>query len=198
LEIKPLADGFQSSPDLNAAYAKRRSFSVAELDAMFDAQILSREEKIELIDGEIIQVNSQMMRHGVVKMRLLKSLLAQLPQEFDVSNEFTVELDEFTLVDPDVFVSPNLSPDRRYVQSHEVFLAIEVADTSLGYDLGIKATLYSRAKVPELWVIDVNAGETWVHREPGDGGYQSIMRVPFEMALEPMICPFVKVVVGPV
>ena len=81
-----MADGFQSTLDPNSETIRKRTFSVAELDAMFDAEILSRDEKIELIEGEIIQVNSQMMPHGAMKFNLASKLLASLPQTYHRAN----------------------------------------------------------------------------------------------------------------
>jgi Uma2 family endonuclease len=191
-----MADGFQSTPFPSDVGIKRRSFSVAELDAMFDANILSRDEKIELIDGEIIEMNSQMMLHGVLKMRILKSVLLQLSDGFDVSNELTVQLSKNALVDPDVLITSKLNAERRYVRSDELLLAIEVADTSLTYDLGAKAMQYACAGIAELWVININGGETVVHREPSLSGYTSIVKVPFSDKLVPLVDPGVTIVVG--
>jgi Uma2 family endonuclease len=191
-----LADGFQSPLDLNAPAMTRRSFSVAELDAMFEAQILSRDEKIELIDGEIVQMNAQMMPHGVIKFNLAARLLALLPASFRVSVETTVKLDNVTLVDPDILITPRKPVERRYFQNDELLLVIEVADTSLAYDMGIKAKLYARASVEELWVVDVNGSQTWVHREPSEQGYASIVSMPFETELSPLIDGAATVTIG--
>jgi Uma2 family endonuclease len=178
-----MADGFHSSPDLNTPHAKRRSFSVAELDAMFDAQILSREEKIELIDGEIIQVNSQMMPHSVVKFNLAAKFLSLVSKDVRICVETTVQLDEATLVDPDVCLTPKRPVERRYLRSDELLLALEIADTSLTYDLGAKANLYARAQVPELWVVDINGKQTHRHRDPSASMYQSIDIIPFALPI---------------
>jgi Uma2 family endonuclease len=90
-------------------------------------------------------------------------------------------------------VTHRLSVERRYICNTEVLLAIEVADTSLAYDLGIKAQLYARAGVPELWVVDVNGSQTWVHREPSDKGYTSIVSVAFAAELTPLLDSTAKV-----
>ncbi len=81
---------------------------------------------------------------------------------------------ELPLVDPDSLVARRLSIERRYIRNTKLLLAIEVADTSLGYDLGINTMLYAGASVPEFWVIDVNSGRTWVHRGPSEGLYLCI------------------------
>ncbi len=191
-----MADGFQSILDPNSETIRKRTFSVAELDAMFDAEILSRDEKIELIEGEIIQVNSQMMPHGAMKFNLASKLLASLPQTYRVSVEQTVQLNNNTIVDPDIFVTPKVPLERRYVRCDEVLLAIEVADTSLAYDTGVKATLYAKAGVREMWVIDINAKQTWVHREPSKAGYKVVTKQAFSASLAPLFYPDAAIVVG--
>lgn len=191
-----MADGFQTIQDRDAGKMIHRRFSVAELDAMFEAQILSRDERIELVDGEIFQMNSQMMPHGVIKFNLAVKLVNLLPTSFRVTTESTVQLAESTLVDPDIFVTVRKPLERRYFRGDELLLAIEVSDTSLGYDLGKKASLYALAGVPELWVIDINEAQTWVHREPSSEGYASIVKVPFVGALASTAVVGVSVVIS--
>lgn len=141
-------------------------------------------------------MNSQMLRHGVIKMRILKALLKQLPEQFDASNEITVQLSDTTLVDPDVLVTSKLDADIRYVRRDELFLAIEVAHTSIAYDLGVKAQNYAHAAIQELWVVDVNNELTWVHRLPSETGYRSVISVEFDEPLTPLISDDVKIVIG--
>jgi Uma2 family endonuclease len=191
-----MADGFQTIPDPQPAPVARRLFSVVELDAMFDAQIISRDERIELIDGEIIRVNAQMMPHGVIKFNLAVKLAGILASTFRVSTETTVQLAEATLVDPDIFVTIRKPLERRYFRGEELLLAIEVADSSLGYDLGKKASLYAAANIAELWVIDVNNAQTWVHRLPSNAGYTLIENVGFDKAVKLLLDDKAEIIVG--
>jgi Uma2 family endonuclease len=191
-----MADGFQSPPDLGAVAIKRRSFTVAELDAMFDAEILSRDEKIELIEGEIIEVNSQMMPHGVVKFRLAMKLSTLLSPLLEVHVELSVQLNDNTLVDPDISVTPKLKLERRYLRRDEILMAIEVSDTTLDYDLGEKARVYSKAGIAEYWVVDINGAQTWVHCEPSESGYTSIVSLSFASPLALLIDGAAQVTIG--
>ena len=180
-----MANGFHTPINSPSASMARRSFNVADMEAMFDADILSREEKIELIDGEIITMNSQMMPHAVLKSRLSRRFAQLLPESFDIIIEGTTLLNAQTLIEPDILIAMRLPGDeRRYVDSTELLLAIEIADTSLAYDLGTKALLYAGANIPELWVVDLNNAETWVHRQPTADAYMSIIPVPFEEVLK--------------
>lgn len=194
-----MADGF-ATPSLSGQEKgdeiNPRRFSVAELDAMFDANILSRDERIELVNGEILQMNSQMMPHGVIKFNLAHKLAGLLGAEFRISTETTVQLADATLVDPDIFITFRKPLERRYFQGEELLLAVEVADTSLGYDLGQKANLYAQAGVPELWVIDVNNAQTWIHSAPSGADYASIITVAFDDALTLRLDESVKIIVG--
>lgn len=174
-----MADGFQTIPELGAGPLARRRFSVVELDAMFDAQILSRDERIELVNGEILQINSQMMPHGVIKFRLAMKLSTILSPLFDVHVELSVQLNDNTLVDPDISITSKLKIERRYLRRDEILMAIEVSDTTLDFDLGQKARVYAKADIPEYWVVDINGAQTWVHREPVAHGYGRVMQVPF-------------------
>ncbi len=194
-----MVDGFAtppSDPRYPAEEIRPRRFSVAELDAMFDANVLSRDERIELVNGEIIQINSQVMLHGVVKMRILKALLLQLPVGYDASDELTVQLNNSTIVNPEVVVTPTLHPERRYVSSDELLLAIEVADSSLSYDRGPKAILYAQSGVPELWVVDVNSAKTFVYTQPSEQGYGSIISVGFDEPLRATMSAAPQVIIG--
>ena len=180
-----MADGFHTPTNSQSALMARRCFSVADVEAMFDADILSREEKIELIDGEIITKNSQMMPHAVLKSRLSRRFAQLLPESFDIIIEGTTLLNAQTLIEPDILIAMRLPGDeRRYVDSTELLLAIKIADTSLAYNLGTKALLYAGANIPELWVVDLNHAKTWVHREPTLTGYMSIIQVPFDEVLK--------------
>jgi Uma2 family endonuclease len=191
-----LADGFAPPLPQPDDGITRRRLTVSELNAMFDAGILSREDKLELIEGELFEMNSQMMRHGIIKHRLARSLTNQVAAMHEVYSELTVQLGSKSLVDPDIIITLPLSPEPRYVQAEEVYLAIEVSVTSLSYDLGKKAKLYAKAGFPEMWVIDVEGTQTWVHREPNALGYGSIISVPFDQGLEALVDGTVKVVVA--
>jgi Uma2 family endonuclease len=194
-----MADGF-ATPSLNAQNNSdeigRRRFSVAELDAMFDANILSRDEKIELVNGEILQINSQMMPHGVIKFRLALKIAGSLPTDLEVQSEWSVKLDEKTLVDPDIAITPRFKIERRYMRPDEIFLAIEVADTTLNYDTKTKALLYATAGIAEYWVVDINGSQTWVHTGPSNRGYATLSQVPFSAALSPNTIAGISIVIS--
>jgi Uma2 family endonuclease len=84
--------------------------------------------------------------------------------------ETTIELSETTFVEPDLVVYRK-GLGLRDVRGPDILLAVEVADTSLAYDLGAKARLYAIHGVTELWVVDARERTTAVHTGPGPGGW---------------------------
>ena len=79
-----------------------------------------------------------------------------------------------------------------HAQPSDVLLLIEVADTSLNYDRAVKRALYARHGISELWIIDLNAGEIEVCRQPG-AGYAAITRVGRDGVLEPELLTGVRI-----
>ncbi len=71
----------------------------------------------------------------------------------------------------------------------DVLLIVEVANTSLPYDRGVKGPLYARASIPELWEVDLNEQSITVHREPGPAGYRSVSVVRSDDRLSPQAFP---------
>jgi Uma2 family endonuclease len=105
--------------------------------------------------------------------------------------EGTFQLADDVLVEPDIALvaKAGLIPGRTGFtrpRLADVRLIIEVAVSSLNYDRSLKARLYARHGIQELWVIDAAAGTTWVHTGPSDGGWSSIVeRGPQEALTTP-------------
>lgn len=106
------------------------------------------------------------------------------PEEFDFTPETTFRLNADTFIEPD-FVFYLAADDIPNLRPETCPLAVEVADTSLDYDLGRKALLYSNFGIRELWVIDAVSLDTRVHRRPGVEVYQERLTVSRDEALVP-------------
>jgi Uma2 family endonuclease len=162
------------SPDLSlttqaAEGLMRRRWTVAEIEAMTQAGIIDEDERFELIGGEIVPMASKGIRHEVMKNALVYHLVRHAPDEFRFAVETTFRLSEDSFVEPD-FVFYRTADGLAALNPRTALLAIEVADSSLRWDLGRKALIYSGFGVPELWVIDVVTQKTHVHRRPGIEG----------------------------
>jgi len=106
-----------------------------------------------------------------------------------------VRLDDLSEPQPDFAVLKPRDDDYRRAtpRPDEVLLIIEVADSSLAYDRGVKRSLYARHRIPEFWIVNLAVGEVEVCREPVDGRYVSVSRVGRDGVLEPQLLPGVAI-----
>ena len=150
----------------------RRRFTVAEVEAMVAAGVMDEDERVELIGGELVPMSPKGNQHEVLKADLLHQWYRAAPEGFNLVPETTFRLSEDTYLEPDVVIYPRatgipgLSPAT-------ALLVVEIADSSLRYDMGRKAKLYAGFGIRELWVIDAVRLTACVFREPGPDGYRS-------------------------
>jgi Uma2 family endonuclease len=165
----------------------RRRFTVAELEAMVEAGILDEDERIELIGGEVVPMPPKGNRHEMLKIALTTYWAKRISDKFVMAQETTFRLTPDTYVEPDhiFFGKGTKLPDLR----GNVYLAVEIADSSFAYDIGRKAALYARFGIPELWVIHAVRLETRIHREPSGEGYRRIADLSSGDELVPAFAP---------
>lgn len=173
----------------------RRCWSVAEIEAMVRAGILDEDERFELIGGEVVPMSPKGNRHEVVKVALNLHWARMLPADIRFASETTFRLSADTYVEPDFVVYPKAS-GLAGLAAATALLVVEIADTSLGYDLGRKAALYAAFGVAELWVVDAVRLETCVHRDPAPNGYRSVAVVATDRRVVPTAVPTLAVVLS--
>jgi Uma2 family endonuclease len=148
-------------------------FSVEEYHRMAGAGLFGDDDRVELVEGEIIDMAPIGSRHAACVDRLNRLLVSRLGERAIVRVQSPVRLSDLSEPQPDVAV---LAPRRDfYAGAHpgpaDVLVVVEVADTTVAWDRGVKVPLYARAGVAEVWLVDL-AGETVeVSRQPGAGGY---------------------------
>jgi Uma2 family endonuclease len=140
----------------------RRSFTVAEILRMQDAGIISEDENFELIEGDIVPMQAKSHAHELIKSALTLAVARALPDRLWLGVETTIYLNANTFVEPDLVVYPK-GIKLEEVKGSDILLAIEVAATSMAYDRGLKARLYARHSVNELWVIDAERRLAFIH-----------------------------------
>jgi Uma2 family endonuclease len=173
----------------------RRCFTVAELEQMVAAGILHEDERIELIGGEIVPMSPKGNHHEVLKIALNIYWARQLPADLLFATETTFRLSEDTYLEPDFVFYPKASGIRG-LGAATAQLVVELADTSLAYDLGRKANLYAGFGIAELWVINAVTLDTRIHREPTPTGYRSVADWPPSQVLTPESAPALAVVLS--
>jgi Uma2 family endonuclease len=159
----------------------RRAFNVHDIRRMVDAGVLSEDENIELVEGEIVVMAAKGYAHEMIRKALSKAVILAVMDDFDVGLEMTLQFAPGTLLEPDVAVFPPgrlLKSDAGFVKvGHgDCLFVIEIAATSLAYDRGRKANLYARFGVQEFWVVDANERITGLHTGPSGDGWSSIVK----------------------
>ncbi len=173
-----------------------RKFTVEEFHRMVEAGILREDDRVELLDGEIVEMPPIGGPHSSTVDRLNRLLilaLRDLPAVVRVQNP--VRLPGETELYPDFAVVP---PRNDYYRdtlptSAEVQLVIEVADSSLSYDRNTKATLYARAGIAEFWLVDVSTKSVEVYCKPGSRGYSDLSYRRLGESISPVAFPSVEV-----
>lgn len=155
---------------------------------MQEAGILPRNHRCELIHGELIEMPSEGDLHSYWKGRLTFHMTRLVPADWMVGPDTTLRLADYDWPEPDLFFhSANLRPAD--VRGQDIFLMIEVSNSSLAYDLNEKAELYRTFGIREYWIVDVNARATHVHRLKSDGVWDEIKIVPFHEPIVPLLLP---------
>ena len=156
-----------------ATQPARRLFTVDEYYAMADAGILTAEERVELIDGEIIVMSSIGNEHAATVNVAAHFLIPMAIGRANVRVQSHVRLDERNQPEPDVALVKwrDDSYRHRAPAAEDVLLLIEVSHTSLSYDRNVKLALYARFLIPEVWLANIPARVIEAYTDPVDGEY---------------------------
>lgn len=173
----------------------RRAFTVKDVERMAEIGLIGDGERIELLGGEIVPMAPKGIRHELLKAALLRHWYRSAPETLRLIPETTFRLGADTFLKPDVLVFPKGSPLAR-VTAEDTLLAVEIAESSLGYDLGTKAATYARFGLRELWVIDAVRLATHVHAGLGAAGYRTVTAMPAGARLAPTAAPELAVALG--
>ena len=170
----------------------RRAWTVDDVKAMVKAGILDETERVELIGGELVPMSAKGAFHEDVKRALSRHWYNALPPEWDGLTETTLWHAPRDFREPDFIFWPSSVPVRDLAPAH-VQLLVEIADSSLDYDLGTKAAYYAGLGIPDYWVIDARRLVTRIHRAPGNGAWASVAEHAATVMLEPLIIPALAV-----
>jgi Uma2 family endonuclease len=151
----------------------RRRFTTGDYNRMIEVGLLGKDDRVELIDGEIIEMSPIGTRHAACVDRLNALFHA-------LSSGLIVRVQSPIQIDPDSEPQPDLSLLRAradfYDSAHptaaDVLLVVEVSDTTYEKDRGVKMPLYARAGIPEAWLVDLYDDRVEIHSDPAGGIYQ--------------------------
>ncbi len=151
----------------------RHRLTVADYYRMGEAGVFAPNARVELIEGEVIDMAPIGTRHAATVARLNRAASMAVGTKAIVSVQNPLRLGELSEPEPDLML---LKPRADfYADAHptaaDVLLLIEVADTSARYDREIKLPLYARHGVPEVWIVDLEARLLRFHRAPAGEAY---------------------------
>ena len=167
---------------------RRHRLTVSDYYRMAEVGILAPDARVELIEGEIFDMAPPGSPHASTVHRLNRILVRAAGDFAMVLVQNPVRLSEYSEPQPDLA----LLKERKdfYSQQHpgpqDVFLVIEIADTSLRFDRDVKASLYAAHGIPEMWLVDLRGRRLVRHRDPQQGAYTKIdepdLGVPLEIS----------------
>ena len=175
--------------------AVRRRFTVAEYHSMSQAGILLEDDRVELLEGEIVQMSPVGRRHAACVKRLNRMLSDLVGREAIVSVQDPVRVGMDSEPQPDLALL-RWRPDfyaGALPEAGDVQLVVEVAESSGHTERLVKVPLYARGGVPEVWLVDLVGDAVEVHRRPGADGYEEVQRVGRGEHLSPQHLPALDV-----
>ena len=162
-----------------------RPFTVDEYYRMVEAKILTEEDRVELIAGDIINKRPIGSCHAACVDRLNGLFHRQLGNDFIVRVQSPIRLDDYSAPEPDlVLLKPR---EDFYADAHpsadDVLVVIEVGDTSATHDREVKIPLYAEANIPEVWLVDLHENRIEIYADPANGTYRQVVEVAGEATL---------------
>jgi len=179
---------------------RTHNFTVDEYHRMAEAGVFHEDDRVELIDGQVVEMTPIGPRHAGCVNRL-NGLLSRLGGGgVTLSIQNPVLLGERREPQPDVTVLRHRADGyaARHPEPADILLVIEVADTSVEYDRSIKIPLYARAGVPEAWLVNLPADRIEVYRNPSGGSYAEVTSVSPSETLTPLLLPAARLSVADV
>lgn len=176
----------------------KRLFTVSEYHSLAAAGILSEDDRVELIEGEIFQMAAIGNRHAGCVKRLNRLLSRALADRVLLGVQDPIAVDDYSEPEPDISVLHPRADD--YASAHpspeEIFLVIEVADSSARFDRLRKIPVYARNGIPEAWLVDLTVDRVEVYREPSSLGYRNVQQLRVGDRVSPLAFPDLVLEIG--
>jgi Uma2 family endonuclease len=147
---------------------ERRRFTIEEYERMVETGILTQDDRVELIEGEIVEMSPIGDAHAAFVANLNHLLVHGVGDRARVWVQGPLRVPPRSKPQPDLALLRSRSYVRAGATTDDVLLVIEVADTSLQYDRTVKLRLYARAGIREYWIVDANTETLEVYRSPSD------------------------------
>jgi Uma2 family endonuclease len=170
---------------------QRHRLTVDDYHKMGAVGILSEEDRVEMIEGEVIDMAPIGSAHAACVRYLLHAFAPQLANAAILDVQNPLQLDDHSEPQPDLMLLKP-KPDfylRAHPQAKDALLLVEVAETSAAYDQEVKIPLYARHQIPEIWLFDIRAQRLNIFLDPSAEGYKKILRPSREEPVAPSLLP---------
>jgi Uma2 family endonuclease len=168
-----------------------KKWSREEFSRLIATDLLDADRRYELIEGLVLELMTHNPPH-VTAVALVDGWLRSIvPDCYFVRSQSPIALDDHSEPEPDAAVVRGRIQDyaRRHPEPSEIELVVEVSDSSLERDRKVKAPLYARVGIRELWIIDLVDRKLELHRDPGPDGYRVVTILAETGAAAPIFAP---------
>jgi Uma2 family endonuclease len=154
----------------------RKKFTVGQYHQMIEFGILTDRDRVELLQGEIIEMSPVGRQHAACVDRLNELFVLGLSTRAIVRVQSPIRLSNNSEPQPDVAILQRRSDfyAEGHPQPEDIFALVEVSDTTVEFDRTVKVPLYAQDNIPEVWIVDLNSQTVHVYREPSSSGYQQL------------------------
>ncbi|MGH3566979.1 MAG: Uma2 family endonuclease [Pseudonocardia sp.] len=169
----------------------RRRFTVEEYERMGEVGVLDPDERVELLDGEIVAMSPIGPRHASIVDIINEVLVLTLARRAWVRIQNPVRLPPHSEPQPDIIIARRRRDFYRsaHPTAEDTLLVLEVADSSLRMDRAVKLPIYAREGIVEVWIVDLGADVVHVHARPVDGVYRDVRTVSGAQSIVPVAIP---------
>jgi Uma2 family endonuclease len=157
-------------------WPRRHRISVEEYHRMAEVGLLAPDARVELIDGEIIEMPPIGSRHGAIVDRLTELFMFAVQGRANVRCQGAIQLGDFSEPQPDLSLLERREDfySEKHPREGQILLAIEVSESTLNFDRKRNMSLYARYAIPEFWVFDVEGKQLLVFRNPSGAAYTDV------------------------
>ncbi|HRH42680.1 MAG TPA: Uma2 family endonuclease [Pyrinomonadaceae bacterium] len=152
---------------------KHHLITVSEYDRMIEAGVYTENDRIELLNGEIIELMPKGPKHVYFNEGIAQLFREKFGKNVDVRSQNPIILDNFSEPEPDIVLAK--PPRKKYLENHptptDIFLIMEISDTTLAYDRDAKAQAYSRNGIEQYLLLNLQNETLEDYREPNADGY---------------------------
>jgi Uma2 family endonuclease len=173
----------------------RRLLTVDQYHKMGEAGVLGEDDRVELIDGELIEMAAIGSKHMARVNRLSRLLTRAVGDRAIVSVQNPISLPPHNEPQPDIALLRPRSDDyaAQLPSAQDVLLVIEVADTTLAYDRDVKLGIYARHAIPEVWLADAQDETVSIYLDPSATGYRRLLTAQRSDTISPALLPGIDV-----